>query len=101
MKAVCGPGRTKLDPLCNKVLSTTVFFAPVKVKYMKKKPNIVKPYRKHILPVSSPLVLSRFHCVNVLIIKLLKGKINPPKNIEKLFVNSYIPPFSRVVPTYK
>ena len=51
-------------PLHNEVLGKrTIFFTPVRVKYMKKNLDTTKPrYSELILPVPWPFVISRFHC---------------------------------------
>ena len=51
-----------VEPLWNKVLCITVFFAPVIVKYMEKNLDIMKPQcMEEIFSVPQPFVISRFH----------------------------------------
>ena len=44
----------------------TVFFAPVMVNYLEEYLDITKPrFSERILPVSWPLVISRFYCTTI------------------------------------
>lgn len=50
-----------------------IFFDPVIAKYIEKNLDITKPhYRKHILRVRQPSVISRFFCTEVLNVKAMQ-----------------------------
>ena len=60
-------------------------FTPIIVKYVKKNLNITKTlYSEQILPVPWPFVISRFHCI-MLMLRPSRGKLTSHDSPNRVY----------------